>query len=250
VVQQTQPSSSSSGPQLTILRQHSSNEEKVTNHIGVSKTVHVVVKNAPFVMQVGVSPNVAYNRVINFNHLTFDAVLLYDTEPLSEKTVDYVKVRPLEHKVKVHDHGDQATIEVRIKVLTSQHENSFFRVKIAVLNPATNELYHPSLVAYSEPVKVISKPEQIKKKLPSKKRSLNDTVAETISRIEEQQVEQQLLIETLLEQQKKNQQNMDTCFSLDALAGPNFSTPGRKEEKKESFEALLRFPLCIYFPES
>src|SRR5689334_4867362 len=50
-------------------------------------------------------------------------------------------------------------------------------------------------------IKVISKPEQLKKRPPSKKRTLNDMLVETITRIEKRQEEQQALIEKVLNQQ-------------------------------------------------
>jgi len=52
------------------------------------------------------------------------------------------------------------------------------------------------------PIKVISKPEQIKKKeQPSKKRSLIDMLVESVTRIEKKQEAQQTIIEQLLKDQ-------------------------------------------------
>jgi hypothetical protein len=183
------------------------------------------------------------NQIIDLNNFTFDAVLLYDSEGPTEKYVDYVKVKPVDHKATVNDIGDQVTIELRIKVLTSQHENSFFRVKIFLLDPTTGMPFHPSLIVLSEPVKVISKPEQVKKKsspsnlvsVPtyfsaanasisvsaptSKKRNVNDLLLETISRIEETQRDHQQMIEKLLrgsetkQQQSSNHHQQQQSFS-------------------------------------
>jgi len=133
----------------------------------------------------------------------------------SEKQVDYVKVKPIEFKVSTltsRNHKTMTTdnllnFELRIKVLTSQHENSFFRVKIVVLDPSSGLPLHPSLFVLSEPIKVISKLEQMKKKLPnSKKRTINDELDDALARLEEQTREQQALINSLLEKQQQQQQ--------------------------------------------
>lgn len=52
------------------------------------------------------------------------------------------------------------------------------------------------------PIKVISKPEQLKKRAPSKKRSLTDMLVETVTRIEKRQEDQQKIIEKVLTAQK------------------------------------------------
>jgi len=169
-----------------------------------------------FLVQIALTSQHFHNQQIDFNDFTFDATLLYDSDGPTEKHVDFVKIKPVDHKPTVNETGDQVTIELRIKVLTSQHENSFFRVKISLLDPNTGLPYQPPLVCYSDPVKVISKPEQVKKKpatstnVPvsnSKKRTVNDLLLETISRIEDQQREHQQMIEKLLRASENNYQN-------------------------------------------
>lgn len=53
----------------------------------------------------------------------------------------------------------KALIEARIKVLTSQHEDSLFKIRFSALEPSTGT----ELEVYSEPIKVISKLTQLKK---------------------------------------------------------------------------------------
>jgi len=181
---------------LQLVKQTSSSQERISIN-GLQKNVHVVVKNAAFMVQISLTNNIFEGHLLDLNNFTFDAMLLYDAE--GEKYVDYVKVKPVKCKPTVNDAGNQVSFELRIKVLTSQHENSFFRVKIFILDPTTGHPFHPALAVMSEPVKVISKPEQLKKKPPStKKRNINEILVETISRIEEQQREHQKMIETLL----------------------------------------------------
>ncbi len=90
-------------------------------------------------------------------------------------------------------------MEVKIKTLTSQHEDCFFVAKIIALDPHTGKEFMPSICAYSEPIKVISKPEQLKKRKTTKKRTLTDMLVETINRIERTQSEQSKMINQLLE---------------------------------------------------
>eukprot|EP01103_Thecamoeba_quadrilineata_P014624 TRINITY_DN439_c0_g1_i2.p1 TRINITY_DN439_c0_g1~~TRINITY_DN439_c0_g1_i2.p1 ORF type:complete len:414 (-),score=81.56 TRINITY_DN439_c0_g1_i2:37-1278(-) len=216
-------------PPIQLLKQTSSSQERISIN-GLQKSVHVVVKNAPFLVQIALTSQHFMNQMVNLNNFTFDAVLLYDSDSQQEKFVDYVKVKPVDHKPTVNETGDQVTMELRIKVLTSQHENSFFRVKIFLLDPNTGTPFHPSLVVFSEPVKVISKPEQVKKRSSpsasqvttnvsnptvtspttnaSKKRNVNDLLLETITRIEEQQREHQMLIEKLLRVSEANTQQI------------------------------------------
>jgi hypothetical protein len=101
---------------ITILKQTSPFEERVTRN-GIQRDIHVVIKNSPFVVQMGVSRNCE----IDLNHIAFDCSLLYDTD--GEKGVDFVKLKPIEYKCVPNEGGDQVSVELRIKVLTSQHED-------------------------------------------------------------------------------------------------------------------------------
>lgn len=104
--------------------------------------------------------------------------------PTTEKEVDYVENKPFQFKVNVANGGRQVDIEVRgpshgkrepwrrpnfsfvvssafarqvrLKVLSSQHEDMFFIVKFMALDPLTKREVSPYLVAHSFPIKVIS----------------------------------------------------------------------------------------------
>ncbi len=184
-------------PQLVILSQKSHSEEIISKN-GIQKTVHIVVKSSPFHIQLGLAnPNTCK---VDFNQIAFDAQLIYDCD--GDKEVDFVKVKPLEFKSNPSENGQILDTELRIKVLTSQHEDLLFKIRISGSNPITREEI-PGLAAISSPIKVISKPEQLKKRQPSKKRSLTETLVETINRIERKQEEQQKLIERLIQQQSE-----------------------------------------------
>jgi len=78
-------------PQLVVLQQNSLSEEKCAKNGGkTQQLVHVVVKNSPFVITLGLANNNAVrpdifgkymtNSGIDLGKLTFDCKLLYDTE--------------------------------------------------------------------------------------------------------------------------------------------------------------------------
>jgi hypothetical protein len=54
--------------------------------------VHVVVKNAPLPILLGLQKNVLPGGVVDFGHFTIDCRLVYDTDGPTEKEVDFVKV--------------------------------------------------------------------------------------------------------------------------------------------------------------
>jgi hypothetical protein len=238
---------------LTLIKQTSPNQERVSVN-GLQKIVHVVVKNAPFTAQIGLVQPVFGNRVIDLNAFTFDCVLFYDTESL-DKGVDFVKSKPVDFKATVNEAGDQVTFDLKVKVLTSQHENSYFRVKFVALDPTTGQPFHPSLAVFSESIKVISKPEQLKKKAPqNKKRTVNDLLVETIQRIEHQQQEQQKLIEKLLQHRALAEKHASALSAAAAAAAtgtapsslpPQSTSQTDQAKQKKGYEDGSEFEIAF-----
>jgi len=144
---------------FVILRQNASNTEHIYKN-GLQKKVHVVVKNHPFIIQVGLTTNNWEGHRIDFSRCTLEARLVYDNESLKE--VSFVKMKPLEFKCHVNERGDQVTAEIRPKVLTSQLEDMLFRVKFVPLDSSKQAI--GDICVFSEPIKVVSKPEQVKKR--------------------------------------------------------------------------------------
>ncbi len=94
--------------------------------------MHVVSKNLPFLIELG-------STTINFQKARISARLHYDHVGDDQpKEVDYVKQPPMTYKTFVNDVGSRATVEIRILVLSSQHEDSNFVVKISVVDGNTN----------------------------------------------------------------------------------------------------------------
>ena len=225
------------GPQLVLLKQTSSSEEKYTKN-GIIQTALVVIKNTPFTLQVGLRNNILFNQILDFNNLTLDARLVYDTDG-TEKEVDFVKVKPLEVKTLISERGETASVESKIKVLTSQHEDMFFRIKLIALDPRTGQQFRPSFHVLSQPIKVISKPEQLKKKAPpAKKRTLNDVLVETITRLEQQQQEQAKQLGKLLEISRSDQNNISNQASSLFQAS--------KGDKADDFDSIFKRLLLAY----
>jgi hypothetical protein len=185
-------------PRLTIVKQNCLAEESIENKNGDPTTVCVVVKHSPFVVQLSVNGS----NATGWNDLTrmsFDAKLIYDTTEAKE--VDFIKLKPLEFKVKVEESNLLVNIECRIKVLTRQLEDMFFRLRFTALDPITKRELLPSLTTVSQPIKVISKPEQLRNVLPqTNKRKLNDVVSQGLDQIESNQKSQDRLIEQLKDQ--------------------------------------------------
>jgi hypothetical protein len=111
--------------------------------------VHVVVKNSPFQLicrMRGVS--------VDLHKFSHDLKLMYDME--EEKEVSWVKQKPVEYKMVVSEDGAQISLEaIKIKVLSSHHEDNMFRLRLSVWDPANEAAVY--MVA-SNPIKVISKP--------------------------------------------------------------------------------------------
>lgn len=104
---------------LVILKQNCLTEEKFVRN-GEPCNVRIVVKNSPFVVQVGYvhilklfylfihcafifsyEPTTIPPVPVDFKSMVFDARLIYDTP--DEKEVDFIKLKPLDTKISVNE---------------------------------------------------------------------------------------------------------------------------------------------------
>jgi len=176
-------------------------ESLAVDHIsrnGFSKDLYFVAKNIPFNLHVSSS--------LNLNQAPIVAKLYYDFDRLEDqKEVETLKNNPLHYTAHVNETGDRAVLEVRISVLSSQHEGAFFRIRLSVKDPKNNE----EVVNFSLPIKVISKRNQVRRMiekqevqptepLPAPKRTSSDMITDALTRLEEQQREQAKLLKQLL----------------------------------------------------
>lgn len=72
----------------------------------------------------------------------------------------------------------------------------FFRVKFTLTDPQTHKEI-PNYSVLSHPIRVVSKPDQVKKKIKKRKRAPTDNLMDTLNRIESQQKDQQRLLKRL-----------------------------------------------------
>eukprot|EP00026_Physarum_polycephalum_P005550 Phypoly_transcript_05585.p1 GENE.Phypoly_transcript_05585~~Phypoly_transcript_05585.p1 ORF type:complete len:355 (-),score=80.24 Phypoly_transcript_05585:775-1839(-) len=200
---------------------HDTLSQETTRNNGKDLITHfVVVKNTPFLINIS-----SKDSSVNFRKTKITATLIYDCEPRRE--VSLLRSSPLEYVTHLSSNGELITIEARIHVLTSQNENSLFRVNLKFND---EELL-------SEPLKVISKADNLKK--PSqkstnnsnkKKRNASDAFGfgDTLQRIEQQQQEQKNLIDMLY------QQNQLLMTQLQAPPSPQHSVPSTPQHSSPS----------------
>jgi len=142
--------------------QTSLTSEKQELSLGQSRTVYVVLKNAPFKIDFafdGALPDAlrqdtpVVRTVLLYDQVTHDASASGGT---GEREVHYISQPPMSSKVvKAGEQDEVIRVECRLRVLTSQHEHNYFRVKLTVEGAKGGE----SWSAESGPIRVISKPE-------------------------------------------------------------------------------------------
>lgn len=200
--------------QLVILRQHSLEVEQFVEN-GQPKSVHYVIKNSAFVLEVALrgmervnstftgTPPVLDGETLDFNKITLEASLLYDCR--DEKEVACVKVQPLTYRGIVKKSNPSVCyLEATVKVLSSQHEDMNFKLKFIAVDNQTKRPITEISPVYSEPLQVISKPEVLKKKnqprsnTPRKNKTKSELILETLARIEATQALQQRQIDNIL----------------------------------------------------
>jgi len=226
----TSNTSSSNTTRLVILNQSAIAQEKVSKD-GQQSNVHIVVKNTPFQISVGLIGNMMGSKIIDFNLLTVEATLLFDC-PGEEKPVPFMKIKPIEYRGRTNDRADTMNMDIRIQVLTSHHEGMLFKIKFTCMDPRTQEVY-PYLSVTSDPIRVISKLDQVRKrkvtstsckeeksgkvsseeknkdtnKRPKKKArtTVNDRILDSLSRIEDRQKQHHELLESMTNQNTSTQ---------------------------------------------
>jgi hypothetical protein len=133
---------------LDLVKQTSLSEEKMTR-FGQVVDVHVVVKNSPFQLISRIR-----GTSVNLHAFSHDLKLMYDME--EEKEVSWVKQKPVEYKTVISEDGAQISLEaIKIKVLSSHHEDNLFRLRLTMWDPSNESIVY---VVLSNPIKVISKP--------------------------------------------------------------------------------------------
>lgn len=156
--------SSNLGPFLEVIRHTSLHDEKVTRY-GQTYTAHVIVKHSPFVVTLALRQS-----KVTFANLTFDLQLIYDM-PGFDKLVPFVASKPFEYKSTISETGQEISFDVRINVLSSHHEDNYFRLQITLWGD--DKVQFPSITHVTDPIKVISKPSKPRSRKPSSAASVS-----------------------------------------------------------------------------
>jgi hypothetical protein len=178
---------------------------------GLSYRVNYIVRKTPFEIILG-GPS-------SFSSQKLDCSLLYHQ---TNKLVDANNGPAMDYVCSPLDSSTHHTCAVsfRINVLSTQHSNSLFVIRF--------QFGHE--VVFSEPIRSVSKPEQIRKKIaqcdpadysvddtkPStKKRARSEELLETLATIQQEQQEQTALISSLLAQKPTANNNYNRPASLE-----------------------------------
>jgi hypothetical protein len=141
--------------------------------------------------------------------------LLYDLP--TRKEVEAIAGKSLEYVVHPSVDGMSCSVDFRIKVLTTQHQNNFFIIRAALVSEGER------LEVSTNPIKSVSKPEQIRRRLSlqqgkevkeeekpsfvappctaSKKRARSEELLTTLDEMKEVQRQQTEILTILLQKQ-------------------------------------------------
>lgn len=132
----------------------SSLAQETYSYNGSPKCVHVILKNSPCVVHLAAIPDTS----IDLRRASLSAVLVYDdnevADPRHLRTVNFVKKEPMEFFASAEEHG-KASVELRLNVLTSQHEDSLFRVLFTAQDCGFTSY------AVTDPLKVVAKADSV-----------------------------------------------------------------------------------------
>eukprot|EP01133_Synstelium_polycarpum_P004352 gene4352-5082_t len=184
------------------------------------KQVHVVVKNTPF----GITLHSNDVSRINFHNYVIKATLLYDCDP--PKPVDFIHQEPLQYVATVSDEGEEVVVDIKMSILSSQHQGSLFIVVLHVTHTsaptpsnsepigtivahvANNALTSQALTqlcVISHPIRIVSKVDHVKKEgIPIlKKKTFHEILTDKLKRLQKAQEGQDKWIRSLYERQNR-----------------------------------------------
>eukprot|EP00276_Gloeochaete_wittrockiana_P025000 CAMPEP_0184369098 /NCGR_PEP_ID=MMETSP1089-20130417/162053_1 /TAXON_ID=38269 ORGANISM="Gloeochaete wittrockiana, Strain SAG46.84" /NCGR_SAMPLE_ID=MMETSP1089 /ASSEMBLY_ACC=CAM_ASM_000445 /LENGTH=422 /DNA_ID=CAMNT_0026711499 /DNA_START=168 /DNA_END=1438 /DNA_ORIENTATION=- len=190
-------------PQQLVIRTHTSLQTDKYTENGKQKSLHYVIKNTQFKLE------------------------------LALLEVAKLKSKPFEYKGSLSEtDGNIFVFDITIAVLSSQHEDMNFRLKVSSFDETTNKAI-PHLQVLSEPIQVISKPEVLqKKKEPKKKKhTWNDRVTDTLVQIQDQIKQQQFALSSLtsfLQTQAQSPAVLQALLSA-GVAGPETQQQQQKQ---------------------
>jgi len=210
---------------LHLLEQSHLFLESVTKN-GATKLIHYVVKQTPFCVKFGCT---ASSTAFNFKTCRLECELLYDLP--QHKEVEAIAGKPLEYVCHPSPDGMSCTVDFRVKVLTTQHQNNFFLIRATLVGTDSRD------EIYTHPIKSVSKPEQIRRRVSmqqtneeetkpvisaaqsSKKRARSEELLTTLEEMKEMQKHQSELLTLLLHRSVQTENRPATSTFEDALTG-------------------------------
>ncbi|EGC29648.1 hypothetical protein DICPUDRAFT_95900 [Dictyostelium purpureum] len=207
------------------------------------KHVHVVVKNTPF--NITMRSN---DPQFNFHNYVIKATLLYDSDP--PKMVDFIHNEPLQYVATVSDDGTEVTVEVKVGILSSQHQGSMFLAVLHIShttvppptssepimtilnNIGNNSLANASQTIYnicmvSHPIRIVSKVDHVKKEgIPIlKKKTFHEILTDKLKKLSKFQDGQSKWIKNLYQQHQIEFDMEPYCPKINDENSSNSSTP-------------------------
>eukprot|EP01132_Coremiostelium_polycephalum_P003113 gene3113-3893_t len=192
------------------------------SHSPVLKQIHVVVKNTPF----GITLKSNDTQKLNFHNYVIKASLVYDCDP--PKPVDFIHNEPLQYVATVNEEGDEVCVDVKVGILSSQHQGSLFIVILHITHstspyqPSNNEpipvivnhiqnnsIYSQNLMnicSFSHPIRIVSKVDHVKKEgIPIlKKKTFHEILTDKLKKLQKSQEHQNKWIKNLYDQHGVN----------------------------------------------
>ena len=134
---------------FTISCQHKLPKETRTEMNGQTKEVHVVIKQSSFIVMIS-------NDNISLKDCLVECILVYDNDDTNE--VHYINQKPITSSTQITNQH-RITCEIKISVLSSQHEDMLFKILFRITNDQGKVVGE----IYSYPIRVISKADSKKK---------------------------------------------------------------------------------------
>jgi hypothetical protein len=170
-----------------------------------------LVKNTQF------SATVTSDDLEQLQKLRMNINLVYAPDR-SKVEFEALKKEPVEWLSEVGD--DCLLLQIRVKILSSQVQNTLFRLHIEALDAAGEAIYS----GYTEPIKVVSKPDQIRKKraavgepeadVPTaKRRARGEEILEHILQARDTQEKNLQLIEALVHTSDAHAPSIQDAFT-------------------------------------
>jgi len=220
---------------LRLLEQSHLFLESVTKN-GATKLIHYVVKQTPFCVKFGCA---SATPAFNFKTCRLECELLYDLP--QHKEVEAIAGKPLEYVCHPSPDGLSCTVDFRVKVLTTQHQNNFFLIRATLVGADQRD------EIYTHPIKSVSKPEQIRRRVSLQQQTTEEDVKPPVVGVAQSSSKKRARSEellTTLEEMKEMQKHQSELLAL--LLSRSVQEPIRNPFSAPTFEEALTGLVRVY----